>query len=83
MRTGGTASWCGAQCVRSESSPSTTRRRWSSSSRDGSGALSVIFLGRRQIAGIGVGTEIEATAVIGVHQNRLAMLNPTYEIRAR
>ena len=50
---------------------------------DGTGALSVIFLGRRQIAGIGVGTEIEASAVIGVHQNRLAMLNPTYEICAR
>ena len=43
----------------------------------------MIFLGRRQIAGIGVGTEIDASAVIGVHQNRLAMLNPTYEIRAR
>jgi hypothetical protein len=48
---------------------------------DGTGALSLIFLGRREVAGIDVGTHLEASAVIGIHQNRLAMLNPTYELR--
>jgi amino acid transporter len=48
---------------------------------DGSGALSLIFLGRREVAGIDVGTHLEATAVIGIYQNRLAMLNPVYELR--
>jgi RecG-like helicase len=50
---------------------------------DGTGALSLVFLGRRDIAGITVGTHLEATATVGVFQNRLAMLNPTYELRPR
>jgi hypothetical protein len=47
---------------------------------DGSGALSLVFLGRRRIAGIEVGTRLRATATLGVFNNRLAMLNPTYEL---
>lgn len=47
---------------------------------DGSGALSLVFLGRRSIAGIHVGTRLRATATLGVFNNRLAMLNPTYEL---
>jgi amino acid transporter len=47
---------------------------------DATGALSIVFLGRREIAGIGVGTRLEASATIGVFQNRLAMLNPSYEL---
>ena len=83
MPTGAIASWCvgtvrSLRVVSQHDSPSLELVI-----TDGTGALSVIFLGRRQIAGIGVGTEIEASAVIGVHQNRLAMLNPTYEICAR
>jgi amino acid transporter len=50
---------------------------------DASGALSIVFLGRREIAGIDVGTRLEATATVGVFHNRLAMLNPTYELRVR
>jgi hypothetical protein len=50
---------------------------------DSSGALSIVFLGRREIAGIEVGTRIEATATVGVFHNRLAMLNPSYELRVR
>ena len=42
-----------------------------------------MFLGRRQIAGIEVGTRLVATATVGVVQNRLAMLNPVYELAAR
>jgi hypothetical protein len=50
---------------------------------DGSGALSLVFLGRRQIAGIQVGSRLRATATLGVFKGRLAMLNPTYELAPR
>ncbi|MEQ1785928.1 MAG: amino acid permease [Acidimicrobiales bacterium] len=50
---------------------------------DDSGALSIVFLGRREIAGIGVGTRLEASGTVGVFHNRLAMLNPSYELRPR
>ena len=50
---------------------------------DPTGAISLIFLGRRQIAGLHVGSRVAATATVGVFQNRLAMLNPTYELRPR
>jgi hypothetical protein len=50
---------------------------------DGSGALSVVFLGRRSIAGIEVGTRLVATATLSVFKGRLAMLNPMYELRPR
>jgi len=49
---------------------------------DDSGAISVVFLGRREIAGITVGTRLEATGTVGVFHNRLAMLNPSYELVA-
>jgi hypothetical protein len=47
---------------------------------DATGALSVVFLGRRQIAGVDVGTRLEASGTVGVFRNRLAMLNPTYKL---
>ena len=50
---------------------------------DGSGALSIVFLGRRSIAGIEVGSRLAATATLGVFKGRLAMLNPIYELRPR
>ncbi|MFL6206569.1 MAG: amino acid permease [Acidimicrobiales bacterium] len=50
---------------------------------DGSGALSIVFLGRRSIAGIDVGTRLRATATLGVFKGRLAMLNPVYELQHR
>ena len=39
-----------------------------------------MFLGRRQIAGVDVGTRLEASGTVGVFRNRLAMLNPTYKL---
>jgi len=45
---------------------------------DGSGTLYAVFLGRRQLAGVHVGSRIEVTGTAGVHQNRLAILNPSY-----
>ena len=47
---------------------------------DDTGALSIVFLGRRQIAGVDVGTRLEASGTVGVFRNRLAMLNPTYQL---
>jgi amino acid transporter len=47
---------------------------------DGTGALSIVFLGRRSIAGIEVGTRLSATATLGAFKGRLAMLNPTYAL---
>jgi amino acid transporter len=50
---------------------------------DGTGALSIVFLGRRSVAGIDVGTRLSATATLGAFKGRLAMLNPTYELSPR
>jgi amino acid transporter len=47
---------------------------------DGSGTLLAVFLGRRALAGVTVGTRIELTGTAGVHQHRLAILNPSYRL---
>lgn len=43
-------------------------------------AVTLVFLGRRSIAGIGNDTLLMAEGTVGKHHNRLAMINPTYEI---
>jgi hypothetical protein len=47
---------------------------------DGTGTLMAVFLGRRELAGVKVGSRIEITGTAGVHQNRLAILNPSYRV---
>jgi hypothetical protein len=47
---------------------------------DGTGTLLAVFLGRRELAGVNVGSRIEVVGTAGVHQNRLAILNPSYRI---
>lgn len=47
---------------------------------DGTGALNIVFLGRRSVAGIGPGTRLIADGAIGTYQGTLAMLNPAYEL---
>jgi hypothetical protein len=47
---------------------------------DATGALVIVFLGRRSVAGIGPGTRLIAEGTIGAYQGRLAMLNPSYEL---
>ena len=47
---------------------------------DGTGTLLAVFLGRRELAGVGVGSRIEVTGTAGVHQKRLAILNPSYRL---
>jgi hypothetical protein len=48
---------------------------------DGSAAISVVFLGRRGLAGVGVGSHMVVDGTVGLHHNRLALLNPAYELR--
>jgi amino acid transporter len=47
---------------------------------DGTGTLVAVFLGRRDLAGVKVGSRIEVTGTVGVHKNRLAILNPDYRL---
>ena len=47
---------------------------------DDTGGLAVVFLGRREIPGIGPGTTITAEGMISDHQGRLAILNPDYQL---
>ncbi len=47
---------------------------------DATGALTVVFLGRRSVAGIEPGTYLKAEGTVGSHGGRLAILNPAYEL---
>ena len=47
---------------------------------DGSGGLELVFLGRRIVGGVGLGTRMRAAGRVGAHHGRLAILNPVYEL---
>jgi amino acid transporter len=47
---------------------------------DDTAAVSVVFLGRRELAGVGVGSHMEVEGTVGLHKSRLALLNPTYRL---
>jgi hypothetical protein len=47
---------------------------------DGTGSLSVVFHGRRQIPGITIGTVLRANGTAIDHHGRLAILNPQYTL---
>jgi hypothetical protein len=47
---------------------------------DETGGLAVVFLGRREIPGIGPGTTLTAEGMVSDHQGRLAILNPDYQL---
>jgi uncharacterized membrane protein len=47
---------------------------------DPTGAMTVVFLGRRRVPGIAVGTRLVVDGVVGEHHGHEAILNPTYEI---
>jgi amino acid transporter len=50
---------------------------------DESGAtITLVFLGRRSIAGVRPGVYLTADATVGKHEGRLAMINPIYELLA-
>ncbi len=47
---------------------------------DGTGAISVVFLGRRGLAGVSVGTKMTVEGTVGIHKARLALMNPPYQL---
>jgi hypothetical protein len=47
---------------------------------DGTGAVSAVFLGRRSIPGIQVGTKMAVEGTVGIHKARLASHNPAYRL---
>jgi CheY-like chemotaxis protein/DNA/RNA endonuclease YhcR with UshA esterase domain len=47
---------------------------------DGTGAVSLVFNGRRQIAGLALGTHVRAQGMVAEHRGRLAIFNPVYSL---
>ena len=48
---------------------------------DGSGeAITLVFLGRRSIAGLQSGTRLVAEGMVGKHKGKLAIINPAYQL---
>jgi hypothetical protein len=48
---------------------------------DGSASIDLVWLGRRRIAGLEPGRAVFARGRVGVHEDRLAIYNPWYELR--
>lgn len=48
---------------------------------DGSGVVTLIWLGRRRIAGIDVGRSMSVWGRIGRHEGRRVLYNPRYELK--
>jgi RecG-like helicase len=49
---------------------------------DRTGVISIIFPGRKQVAGIDVGTRLRAEGLAGEHNGRLTIYNPVYTLLA-
>jgi hypothetical protein len=47
---------------------------------DGTGEITLVFLGRREVGGVRPGAVIVAEGVVGIQRNRPAMLNPHYSL---
>ena len=47
---------------------------------DGTGGLTVVFLGRRQIGGIHLGSHLSVEGTVAETRNQLALLNPAYQL---
>jgi hypothetical protein len=47
---------------------------------DDTGQVSVVFLGRRRIAGVEVGRTLVVEGMVGSYQGRLSFLNPRYDL---
>jgi hypothetical protein len=48
---------------------------------DDTGAVTIVFFGRRQLPGVTSGTKLVIEGVVGEHRGKMAMLNPAYEIQ--
>jgi amino acid transporter len=49
---------------------------------DDTGALTVVFFGRRRLPGVTTGTRLVVEGVVGEHHGSMAILNPAYQIQA-
>jgi len=49
---------------------------------DDTGGITVVFLARRRIGGIGPGTIMTVEGMVGISERRLALLNPIYDLEA-
>ncbi len=47
---------------------------------DDTGAITLVFFGRRELAGVHAGSRLIVEGVVGEHRGKLAMLNPAYKI---
>lgn len=47
---------------------------------DGTGGITVVFLGRRQIGGIKLGARLVVEGTVAETRNQLAILNPAYQL---
>ncbi|HEX6567565.1 MAG TPA: OB-fold nucleic acid binding domain-containing protein, partial [Acidimicrobiales bacterium] len=47
---------------------------------DGTGAMSLVFNGRREISGMGLGARVRAEGAAATHRGRLALYNPVYTL---
>jgi hypothetical protein len=47
---------------------------------DRSGGLILVFVGRRQVAGIETGARLWAEGTVGEYNGHLAMMNPIFEL---
>jgi RecG-like helicase len=47
---------------------------------DATGGIGVVFLGRRKVPGIHPGTTLAVEGRVGSYHDRLAILNPEYEL---
>jgi hypothetical protein len=47
---------------------------------DGSGTVTLVWLGRRRIVGVEPGRDIVVSGRIAIHDNRRIMYNPSYEL---
>lgn len=50
---------------------------------DGSGALDLVWLGRRTIAGIEPGSRMRVSGLVTIQNGRPVMFNPRYELKAK
>ena len=49
---------------------------------DGTGGITIVFLSRRRTGGIRPGTIMTVEGMVGLHERKLAMLNPIYELES-
>jgi RecG-like helicase len=46
---------------------------------DGTGEIEVVWMGRRSIPGLSLGTRVVVDGVVGAQRGQLRMVNPTFE----